>query len=365
MRNKGHKRSETRMKELKVRGLKRSYDILIERNSIHQLGEKTAEVIKANKILLLSDRNVYDIYGDIAMQSLEGYGYQVIEYIIEPGESSKSMENFSKILEFMAKYNFTRSDALVALGGGVVGDLGGFVASSYMRGIEWIQCPTSLLAQVDSSVGGKVAVNLSAGKNLVGAFYNPTRVVIDSNTLDTLSDERLLDGLAEVIKYGCIWDEEFFEFLEGGSGIEFVRAESDYIVERCCNIKKEVVETDEFDRGQRMILNFGHTLGHGIEAFYNYESITHGYAVAIGMALITDYTENYLGFTKSGSFERITNILKKYKLPYSEDLEIIRASLDRVKRDKKVINGKLNLILLEKIGKAIYKSCDIEREFWQ
>lgn len=352
------------MKELSVSGLKRSYDILIERNLLKELGAKADEVIAKGKILLLSDRNVYDIYGNIAMQSLEGYGYQVIEYIIEPGEASKSMGNFASILEFMAKNNFTRTDGLIALGGGVVGDLGGFVAASYMRGIEWISCPTTLLSQVDSSVGGKVAVNLSAGKNLVGAFYNPTRVIIDSNTLDTLPDERLLDGLAEVIKYGCIWDSDFFDFLESGKNIDFVRQNADYIVEKCCNIKKQVVEEDEFDRGQRMILNFGHTLGHGIEAFYNYQGITHGYAVAIGMALITDYTEHHMKFTQRGTTKRIINILKSYKLPFGEDLEVIKSSLDTIKRDKKVINGKLNLILLEKIGKAIYQSCDIEREFW-
>lgn len=350
------------LEKIDVRGLTTSYQILIEKGLLKKAGQLIGEVIKPKKIIVISDENVRGLYFQTLRASLEESGFEVIEHVIEPGEKSKTLSNMEKICEKMAQENMSRSDAVVALGGGVVGDLSGFVASSYMRGVDFIQIPTTLLSQVDSSVGGKVAVNLKNGKNLVGAFYNPKRVIIDPDCLKTLEEKYVKDGIAEVIKYGCIWDKELFSFLKEGSAPSYVVENSTRIIKRCCEIKRDVVQEDELDRGLRMLLNFGHTLGHGIEAYYDYKRYTHGYAVAIGMVLVSSYSES-IGLTKEGTTDEIRGLLESYGLPSKLEGAQVKDIIDYTKRDKKVSNGKLNLIIIEEIGKArIHRMdlCDID-----
>ncbi|EKY26424.1 putative 3-dehydroquinate synthase [Clostridium celatum DSM 1785] len=257
---------------------------------------------------------------------------------------------YNELLDF----NLTRSDLIITLGGGVIGDLGGFVASSYLRGIDFIQVPTSLL-EVDSSVGGKVAVDLERGKNLVGSFYHPKAVLIDPEVLNTLDNRFFIDGMAEVIKYGCIKDKMFFEFLYEMENNSDVIDNMERVIHKCCDIKRIVVESDEKDKGERMLLNFGHTLGHAIEQYYNYTKYTHGEAVAIGMYEITKISEAK-GLTVKGTAERIKEILIKYNLPYKMDVNI-EEILDTINLDKKKLGKSLNLIILKEIGNSeIYKT---------
>ena len=239
---------------------------------------------------------------------------------------------------------------ILTLGGGVIGDLGGFIASTYLRGVAFIQVPTTLLAQVDSSVGGKVGVDLEKGKNLVGSFYHPKRVIIDPLVLNTLNDRVFNDGMSEVIKYGCIKDKEFFFNLLSYKDKEEVMKNIEYIIYNCCKIKKEVVENDEKDTGERMLLNFGHTIGHAIEQYYKYSRYTHGEAVAIGMYEITKISES-LNESKEGTSKLIKDILIQYNLPYNLDLKLedIR---ETIALDKKNLNKKLNLIFISEIGKS-------------
>ena len=239
---------------------------------------------------------------------------------------------------------------ILTLGGGVIGDLGGFVASTFLRGVPFIQVPTTLLAQVDSSVGGKVAVDLDKGKNLVGSFYHPKKVIIDPEVLNSLSDRVFNDGMAEVIKYGCIKDKEFFNNLLQYENKEEVMNNIEYIIHNCCKIKKEVVEKDEKDTGERMLLNFGHTIGHAIEQYYNYNKYTHGEAVAIGMYEITKISEASFE-TEKGTADIIKNILIKYNLPYKLDIDINEIK-ETISLDKKNIDNKLNLIFISKIGES-------------
>ncbi len=258
----------------------RRYAVLIQDGILSNAGEQCAAVIRGNKLLLLTDETVAALYEQTVRTSLESAGFSVLTYRIPAGECSKSVENHLKIIAFLAENGFTRSDALVALGGGVVGDLGGFCAASYLRGIGFVQIPTTLLACVDSSVGGKTAVNLPQGKNLLGAFYQPWLVLCDPKTLDTLPPSVYADGMAEVIKYGMLRDAALFENLEQKT------LTNGEIIARCVTIKRDIVQQDEHDSGVRQLLNFGHTVGHAVEKCSNFE-ISHGSAVAIGMMVVT------------------------------------------------------------------------------
>ena len=275
----------------------------------------------------------------------------IVEHVTVPhGEQSKRFDILPSLYKALLDFKLTRSDIIITLGGGVIGDIGGFAASTYLRGIKFIQVPTSLLAQVDSSVGGKVAVDLARGKNLVGSFYHPVAVFIDPEVLNTLSDEFFTDGMAEVIKYGCIKDKKFFDFLNRLDSKEKLMDNIEEIIYTCCNIKKLTVERDEKDKGERMLLNFGHTLGHAIEQYYNYSKYTHGVAVAIGMYEITKISEEK-GFTKKGSSEQIKEILIKNNLPYEMDVKM-EDVIHGIELDKKNLGNDLNLILLKEIGNA-------------
>jgi 3-dehydroquinate synthase len=313
------------------------YDIFIGRGLRHHAGELISAVRKPCRVLLLTDDTVEALYADEVTLSLAETGYTVSRHVIPHGEASKSAANLIALLEKMATEHLTRSDLLVALGGGVVGDLGGFGAAVYQRGIPFIQIPTTLLAAVDSSVGGKTGIDLTAGKNLCGAFYQPSLVLCDTDTLSTLSTDVFSDGCAEVIKYGILYDATLFRYLEV-SGPEFDR---EYVIARCIELKRDAVMLDEFDTGARMLLNLGHTVGHGIEGCSNY-TISHGKAVAMGIATVARAVK----CIDSG---KITACLRQFGLcvhmPYgAEDI------LPYMLSDKKRNGDTLRLIVPNRIG---------------
>ena len=328
---------------------KYAYDIEIGAGLLPTVGVKVAALVpKAQRAVIVSDTNVAPLYGETLQRSLNEAGLPATIVTIEAGEQSKNMQVLSEVLEQIAESGLTRSDVLVTLGGGVVGDLGGFAAASFMRGIAFVQVPTSLLAQIDSSVGGKVAVDLKAGKNLAGAFYQPKGVFIDTNLLSTLPVRFLHDGLAEAIKYGCIQDANLFDKIAGYADDNELLADIGSVVATCCAIKARIVEEDEFDTGLRGILNFGHTLGHAVEQHYAYGEYTHGEGVAIGMYQITKRTEE-LGMTPAGTAEKIADVLKKYNLPIEAGVE--KALLiDTMAKDKKKSGNTITLIVLDELG---------------
>lgn len=338
------------MKTININLKEYSYDILIKADILKDISDKIKLAYEGKKLAVITDENVYSIYGLELNKALVQGGFETSFIVLKPGESSKSIEALSYIYDKLAEFKVTRTDLIVAFGGGVVGDVAGFTASSYLRGIPYIQVPTSLLSQVDSSIGGKTAINLSHGKNLAGSFYHPKLVLIDTKVLNTLEDRYIRDGMSEVIKYACIEDESFFEFLNN-LDINSLSGHFEDIVYKCCNIKKLYVEEDEKDRGIRMKLNFGHTIGHAIEKYFDYSRYTHGEAVAIGMYNISLNSEE-TGYTRAGTSDRIKKILIKYGLEYElpqisiEELEKI------IRNDKKNLSDKLNLIYLKKIGEA-------------
>lgn len=326
-----------------------SYDIEIDAGLLDRAGAGTAALLpKASKAVIVSDTNVAPLYAARLQESLKKAGLDSVLIVIEAGEQSKNMQVLSSVLEQIAAAGITRSDVLLTLGGGVVGDLGGFAAASYMRGIAFIQVPTSLLAQIDSSVGGKVAVDLKAGKNLAGAFYQPKAVFIDTELLRTLPVRFLHDGLAEAVKYGCIRDEGLFEKIASYGSDGELLADIGSVVARCCAIKARIVEQDEHDTGLRMLLNFGHTLGHAVEQHFGYSHFTHGEGVAIGMYQLTRRTEQ-LGITPYGTAQRIRAVLEKYGLPVEAGVEKAQL-LETMARDKKKNGSSITLIVLEKLG---------------
>ena len=326
---------------------KNSYPIYIENHIIADAGTYIKEVFHGRKIMIVSDDNVYPIYGDALSEVLEA-DFEVFHLVLPHGEATKKFESLPLIYDALLQARFSRSDLLIALGGGVIGDLAGFAAASFLRGIKLVQIPTSLLAQVDSSVGGKVAVDLPQGKNLVGAFYQPSLVLIDPEVLQTLPDHFIHDGMGEVIKYGCIQDPELFSLLETHTSFADLKDELGNIIYRCVDCKRVVVEEDQFDTGSRMLLNFGHTLAHTIEQYYHYERESHGEAVAIGMYQLTKLAEEK-GLTPGGTSIRIQDLLTIYGLPSSCGVAL-GALTEAIALDKKNLNNHLNLILLHGIG---------------
>lgn len=285
------------------------YDIPIERGLSTQAGEAIAAVIKPCRALLLTDDTVNALYGDRIDDSLSLAGFTVVRYVIPHGEASKSAANLISLLEKMAEEHLTRSDCLVALGGGVVGDLGGFASAVYLRGIRFVQIPTTLLAMVDASVGGKTAIDLQAGKNLAGAFHQPSLVLCDPDLLATLPPEIFADGMAEVIKYAFINDRVLYDRLCADA------TELCEIIRLCVEDKRALVEADETDRGARQLLNLGHTVGHAVEACSHF-AISHGSAVAIGMVVMARAAEK-AGVCALGTTEALTALLYRYRLPVS------------------------------------------------
>ncbi|MEL7606466.1 MAG: 3-dehydroquinate synthase [Sedimentibacter saalensis] len=326
-------------------------NIIIEKGIIKNAGREIRKVYSSNKIAVVTDENVFGLYGEILEKSLAAENFTPTFIVIKPGEQSKTVDTLKHVYSNLVSMGITRGDLIVALGGGVVGDLAGFAASTYLRGIDFVQIPTSLLAQIDSSIGGKVAVNLDEGKNLIGSFYHPKLVLVDPEVLNSLPEKFVKDGLGEAIKYGCIRDKELFSMLlDIKSNFELLDNIED-IIFRCLSIKKETVEMDEKDKGIRMLLNFGHTIGHAIEKYFNYEKYSHGEAVSVGMYWITKKSEE-MGITEKGTSDKIKGALENYGIEYTilhlDREEIIKNILV----DKKNISGKLNLILLKDIGNA-------------
>lgn len=339
------------MKKLTV-NVKDKYDILIDRGLLEKTGELVKSVLNSKKIMLISDTNVYDIYGDAVKLSLEEQGYQVFTYIFPAGETSKKTAVVVDMVEQMAQCGMTRSDGVVALGGGVCGDMAGFAAAIFLRGIKFVQIPTSLLAQVDSSVGGKTAVDLPQGKNLCGAFHQPSLVIIDTNVLKTLSPHFFSDGMGEVIKYGCIKSESLFERLEKENAEDYIED----VIYKCLDIKRIIVENDEKEFGERALLNFGHTCGHAIEKLWNFETVSHGEAVGIGMVMASRAGES-IGLTEEGTADRIAALLKKYGLR-SADTHSTSEIVDAMSADKKRTGTGIKLVMLKKIGDSFIYPVD-------
>lgn len=349
------------MKTLTVNLPNREYDIKIENGILNQAGELIREIITPCRVAVVTDSNVEPLYAQKLIDSLSSAGFHPYVATVPAGESSKSLEILSSLYNEILDAGITRSDLIIALGGGVVGDLTGFCASTLLRGIPFVQVPTTLLAQVDSSVGGKVAVNLPKGKNLVGTFYQPKLVIIDPTCLETLSDRTFCDGMAEVIKYGVILDEEFFNKLESSASRQDIMDIIDDVIFRSCQLKKMVVEEDELDLGGRMILNFGHTFGHAIEKKYNFTDYTHGEAVAAGMVMAAEYGESK-GITPVGTALRIHKLVEAFNLPHAVAIDK-QSFMDAVKVDKKGEGNIVSLVIPEKIGKVILKRTE-KTDIW-
>lgn len=330
------------------------YDILIGRGLIKNAGPLVKNVSDAEKITVITDTNVEKYYAESVVSSLKNSGFDTSLFVYEAGEKSKNLGTIEKMYSHMADFRMSRKDTVVALGGGVCGDMAGFAAATYMRGIDFIQIPTSLLAQVDSSVGGKTGVDIAQGKNLVGAFHQPVLVIIDPDTLSTLPDYYINDGMAEVIKYGCIKDSALFKILEDKNALEII----DDVIESCVSIKRDVVNRDEKESGERMLLNFGHTLGHSLEKIYNFEGLSHGQAVAIGMVMITEASEK-AGLTEKGTLEKIISLCKKYNLPVSDNADVDEI-INYCASDKKAGGGNVNLVLLRKIGDSFIRKTPLD-----
>ena len=327
----------------------RVYDIIIENGLIDRVGELCRTAVGACRVAILTDSNVAPLYAERVEMSLKSVGYKVCRFTVEAGEKSKSGENYLAFLSFLAQNQLTRSDCIIALGGGVVGDLGGFAAATYLRGIRFVQIPTTLLAMVDSSVGGKTAIDIPEGKNLVGAFYQPSLVICDPTVLDTLPSNIFADGCAEVIKYGIINDRELFERLKSP-----IRPQIADVIEACVKNKRDIVCMDERDVGVRQLLNLGHTAAHAIEALSGFK-ISHGSAVSLGTVIITGAAVK-LGLCPADELVEIKAMLTSYGLPVEcpyTARELVAVALSDKKRD----GDSISLIMPYGIGNSkIYKT---------
>ena len=325
------------------------YDVLIGKNLIKNAGKLIKQVISPCKIAVITDDVVDRIYSETLVESLEKQKYQVVKFVFHSGEASKNMETYTDILNFLALNQLTRTDAIISLGGGVVGDMAGFCAATYLRGIKYVQVATTLLAQIDSSVGGKTGIDLKEGKNLVGAFYQPALVLCDTGALDTLPKEIFADGMGETLKYALL-DKKVFDIIEKG---DFDKGE---LVHACIDYKRKIVEQDEFEGSLRKVLNLGHTIAHAIEKLSNY-NITHGKAVAIGLKVITKTSFNH-GYIDQNTLVKINQLISKWidnvDLPFSIE-KICEVALN----DKKRKGEEISLILIKGIGNVFEQKIKI------
>lgn len=320
-----------------------TYEVLIGSGLLQKAGEAVKKVISPCKAAIVTDSTVVHLYEETVRKSLTEAGFSVCTFVFPAGEASKNIHTLSHLLEFLAKEEMTRTDMIVALGGGVTGDLAGFGAAVYLRGISFVQIPTTFLAAIDSSVGGKTAVDLEAGKNLAGAFYQPKLVLCDTDVLQTLPEVVFADGIAEALKYGVLGDAALFEKIAGGD----FRQDLEKIIETCVSMKRDVVEEDEFDTGKRQLLNLGHTFGHAIEQKSHFQ-MTHGHAVAIGMHLIAKAAEAK-GIAEKGTAATIAKALEQNQLPKETEFspaEVAEGTL----RDKKRRGGTISFVFPKKIG---------------
>ena len=333
------------------------YPIFVGYGLLDKLGEELKKVTSSHVAIVISDENVSRLYGDKVEKLLRNAGFAVNSFIVPPGEETKSINTAIDIYNFLIKKRVERDDMLIALGGGMIGDLAGFVAATYLRGIPWIQVPTSLIAMVDASIGGKVAVNHPEGKNLIGAFYQPKFVLADTRALATLPERELTSGWAEVVKYGLILDKEFFEFLESNVD-RLTKLEQGAVNEaiiRSASLKAQVVSQDEKERGQRIILNYGHTIAHGLEAATRYIGFLHGEAVAIGMMGAAKLSQR-LGILPASVVKRQQSLLRKFGLPtafFGINLAEIAKAMEV---DKKTRAKGIRWVLLEGIGKTTIRA---------
>lgn len=321
------------------------YPILIKQDLTKSIGQIAAGAWSGKKVIIVTDNNVAPLYLQSCRASLVQAGIEVHTMVVPSGEQSKNLVTLSKLYTAFHDAGLSRTDGVIALGGGVIGDLAGFAAATYLRGLPLLQVPTTLLAQVDAAIGGKTAIDMPFGKNMVGAFYHPRAVAIDPNTLDTLAPRHLAEGMAEVIKYGCAIDAELF------ACVEKAKVDRQAIIQRCARIKADIVARDEHDTGQRMLLNFGHTIGHAVEKTTGFDHYSHGEAVAIGMVAAVRVGEA-LGITPTGVQERLVNLLRTWKLPVELPLPAIEI-LPALSADKKQLGGKVHFVLLAEMGKAL------------
>jgi len=331
----------------------RSYPIVFRYDALGEVGAFAQRTVAAGRCVVLSDDNVAPLYGDRVEESLREAGFEPQTMVIPPGEEQKSLDTYGRLCRELVAAGLDRSSALFALGGGVVGDLGGFLAATYMRGIPYMQIPTTLLAQVDSSVGGKTAVNLPEGKNLVGAFHQPKGVFIDTSVLTTLDEREMRAGMVEVVKYGLIRDRDFFEWLETNLDaiLQLQPSALLHAVRRSCEIKADVVATDEREAGLRAILNYGHTIGHALEALGRYERLKHGEAVAMGMEVAALLSRRIFDLDEEEA-RRQHAVLERLRVP--TQLQGVSAAeiAEAVLRDKKTVGGEPRFVLCRSIGEA-------------
>ena len=323
----------------------RAYDILIGRGLLPRMGSLIAAQVKGRSACLVSDSNVWPLHGAAAVKSLEEAGFSVHTFVFPAGEESKNAQTYLSLLRFLAQRQLTREDCLVALGGGVTGDLTGFAAATYLRGVPYAQVPTTLLAAVDSSVGGKTAIDLPEGKNLAGCFYQPSLVLCDIRTLKTLPQEVFLEGCAEVIKYGILYDRPLFDYLKQ-EGMGFDREQ---VIRRCVELKRNVVARDEFDTGARMQLNLGHTVGHAIEAESGF-TVSHGHAVAMGTAIVSRAAAKN-GLLPQEAAQTIEEALDVFRLPTATAYPA-EALTRHMLSDKKRAGDRVNLIVPRAVGRC-------------
>jgi shikimate kinase/3-dehydroquinate synthase len=344
-----------------------AYPVYVGYGLLDKLGEKMKKAALSGTAFIISDENVFSLYGDKITQELKDAGFGTRSYIVPPGEETKSLDYAARIYDFLVQHRAERNDIIVALGGGMVGDLAGFVAATFLRGMPWIQVPTSLIAMVDASIGGKVAVNHPQGKNLIGAFYQPNLVLADCHTLTTLPPRELISGWAEVIKHGLILDKDFFEFLE--TNVDQLKQLEPLLltraIARSATIKANIVTQDEKERKAiRTLLNYGHTIAHGLEAATEYRRFLHGEAVAIGM-MGEARLSSRLGLLSPLAVERQRSLLQRFGLPTSVTDKSLKLDLAAVMRamelDKKVKGKAIHWVLLHDIGKAVIRN-DVPQE---
>lgn len=330
----------------------KEYDIHIGDGILASVGEKVRPLLSGEKAALITDDNVDALYACTVEDSLKAAGIECRKFVFAHGEASKNIATLTAILEFLAENRFRRNDMIAALGGGVVGDIAGFAAATYMRGVGYVQIPTTLLAAVDASVGGKTGVDLEHGKNLAGAFWQPSLVICDCDVLRALPEEIFANGMAEVIKCGVIRDEKILECIENGMVFEELK----WLIERCVTIKRDIVEQDEFDTSVRQLLNFGHTVGHAIEKLSNY-TVPHGHAVAIGMVYEVKLAER-IGICDTGLALRLMNILSGWQFRTHTDYDDNNI-LNTMYTDKKNMDGRIAFAFPARIGRCdMYKLSD-------
>lgn len=345
------------MPNITVKLPQNSYQIAIAAQSLGQLGKQMQQLPIGKKVVVVSNPEIFGYYGQTCIASLEKAGFETCSHLIPPGEEYKHLQSIQQLYDTAFNNHLERSSTFVALGGGVIGDMTGFAAATWLRGVNFVQVPTSLLAIVDASVGGKTGVNHPQGKNLIGAFYQPKLVAIDPRLLQTLPAREFRAGMAEVIKYGVIWDEDLFTKLEHHPRLDTLEKVGDALLEtiitRSCQAKAEVVSQDEKESGIRAILNYGHTIGHGVESLTNYTQFVHGEAVAIGMVAAGKIAVE-MGLWTAEAAQRQNALIAKTGLPTEIPSEIsLDSILQAIQSDKKVKAGKVRFILPTKIGKVI------------